>query len=190
MSHENCLNATDRRTFLQAGAVATASAMALNAQNALAQDVEPIKVAPVLPKRALGKTGVEITMLNQGAVRGSNLDRILRVAFASGIRTFDTAKVYGSEPNFKKWFEQAPEVRKQIFLVTKDMPRAPKEMIKMLDERLETLGTREPFENPWHCAKWRCLCHHLRRTDGRTGWNQHAQNPQGVLILVTSAGPV
>ena len=63
-------------------------------------------------------------MLDQGTVRRRRaLDRLLRLAFASGVRVFDTAKVYGSEPDFKKWFEQAPEVRKQIFLVTKDMPK-------------------------------------------------------------------
>jgi predicted aldo/keto reductase-like oxidoreductase len=131
-------NSTDRRTFLQAGALATASAVGL-ATSLKAQDA-PAKAQP-LPRRKRGKTGVEITLLDQGAVRGPSLDRILRLAFASGIRVFDTAKVYGSEPNFKKWFEQAPEVRKEIFLVTKDTPRTPSQMIGMLDERLETLGT-------------------------------------------------
>ena len=94
---------------------------------------------PVLPKRKLGKTGVEISMLEAGAVRSD--DRVLRIAFANGIRIFDTAKVYGTEPNFKKWFEQDPKVRKEIFLVTKDMPRTPKDMLKMVDERLAALGT-------------------------------------------------
>ena len=49
----------------------------------------------------------------------------MRLSFAGGVRVFDTAKVYGTEPLFKKWFEQAPEVRKQIFLVTKDMAAGP-----------------------------------------------------------------
>ena len=130
---------TDRRSFLQAGAVAAASALgargAANAQEAAAAPAETI------PKRVLGKTGVEVTMLDQGAIRGPSYDRILRVAYASGIRMFDTAKVYGTEPNLRRWFEQAPEVRKEIFLITKDMPKAPKELIGMLDERLEAIGT-------------------------------------------------
>ena len=58
----------------------------------------------------------------RGPSAAASLDRVLRLSFASGVRVFDTAKVYGTEPNFKKWFEQSPEVRKQIFLVTKDMP--------------------------------------------------------------------
>ena len=57
-----------------------------------------------MPKRVLGKTGVEITMLDQGSVRGPSLDAILRRSYAAGVRVFDTAKVYGSEPNLKKWF--------------------------------------------------------------------------------------
>ena len=54
---------------------------------------------------------------------------------------FDTAKVYGTEITFKKWFAQEPEVRKQIFLVTKDMPQALRDLLNMVDERLAALGT-------------------------------------------------
>jgi predicted aldo/keto reductase-like oxidoreductase len=128
---------TNRRVFLQAGALASAAAVSL-APGAQAQ--EPAVKAPTVPKRPLGKTGVEITMLDQGAAR-SDLDRILRFSFSQGVRVFDTAKVYRTEAAFKKWFEQAPDVRKQIFLVTKDMPKQPKDMLKMVDQRLEALGT-------------------------------------------------
>ena len=69
------------------------------------------------------------------------LERLLRLSYASGVRTFDTAKMYGTEPGFKRWFEQSPEVRKEIVLVTKDNPKAPKDMLAMLDRRLEALGT-------------------------------------------------
>lgn len=134
------LNRTDRRTFLQAGALATASAMSLSSA-AEAQQNDAVAKPPIVPRRKLGKTGVEITMVEQGAVRGPSLDSILRSAYANGIRTFDTAKVYGSEPNFKRWFKQMPEVRKEIFLVTKDSPKTPKELLTMVDERLAELGT-------------------------------------------------
>jgi aryl-alcohol dehydrogenase-like predicted oxidoreductase len=127
---------TDRRKFLQAGALATASAASLTPGLA-AQEL--VARSPVLPTRKLGKTGVEISMLEAGAVRSD--ERVLRIAYANGIRIFDTAKVYGTEKNFKKWFEQDPKVRKEIFLVTKDMPRTPKDMLRMVDERLVTLGT-------------------------------------------------
>ena len=133
-------NNTDRRTFLQVGAGALAAASAvgsasgLNAQEAAAKPTS-------LPRRALGKTGVEITILDQGAVRNGDLQQIFRFAFANGVRVFDTAKVYGTERDFKTWFEAQPEVRKQIFLVTKDMPKSPADMRKMVDQRLAALGT-------------------------------------------------
>jgi predicted aldo/keto reductase-like oxidoreductase len=140
MSHDQT-SSTDRRTFLQAGALATAAALGatgrVEAQDAAAK-------APVLPKRKLGKTDIEITMLEMGtgALRERGvLERLLRLSYASGVRTFDTARAYGTEPGFKRWFEQSPEVRKQIVLVTKDNPLAPKEMLAMLDRRLEALGT-------------------------------------------------
>ena len=135
-----------RRDFLHSASLATTAAVAAGHCNAQerAPAAEPAKAdAPAKPlaRRKLGKTGVEITMLNQGAVRGQGYDRILRFAYSQGVRTFDTAKVYGTEPQFKKWFEQSPEVRKEIFLVTKDMPKKASDMIQMLDQRLETLGT-------------------------------------------------
>ncbi len=73
----------------------------------------------MLPKRKLGRTGYEITMLEMGsgALRDrSVLDRLLRLSFAAGVRTFDTANLYGTEPGIKAWLEAAPEVRKQITL--------------------------------------------------------------------------
>lgn len=138
---------TDRRTFLQAGALTAAAAAGIvSAPRAQAQDQDPQEGAQKekpkpLPRRVLGKTGVEVTLLDQGAVRGPAMDRILRQAYASGIRMFDTAKAYGTEPNLKRWFEQAPEVRKEIFLITKDMPKAADQIPKMVDERLQALGT-------------------------------------------------
>jgi predicted aldo/keto reductase-like oxidoreductase len=139
MAHDETVS-TDRRTFLQAGALATASALSLaSGQHAQAQDA-PAK-APDLPTRTLGRTGVKVTILEQGAVRSESLDRLFRFSFGSGMRVFDTAKVYGTEPAFKKWFDQEPTVRKQIFLVTKDMPKRPSDMLKMVDERLAALGT-------------------------------------------------
>ncbi|MFO0909700.1 MAG: aldo/keto reductase [Isosphaeraceae bacterium] len=135
---------SNRRTFLQAGAATTAGAIGIGSQSAAhaqAQAQPGAGRSPVIPTRKLGKTGVEVTMLDQGAVLRMSNDRLLRMSFAAGVRMFDTAEVYKTEVDFKKWFEREPEVRKQIFLVTKDMPRAPRDLIGMLDRRLETLGT-------------------------------------------------
>jgi predicted aldo/keto reductase-like oxidoreductase len=136
MSHDET-QSTDRRKFLQAGAVASAAALSL-AHGVSAQDAAK---APTIPRRRLGKTGVDITMLEQGSIRGESFDRIIRVAYERGVRVFDTARVYGTEPSLKKWFEQKPEVRKEIFLVTKDNPKKPADMLGQLDKRLAALGT-------------------------------------------------
>ena len=128
---------TDRRSFLQAGAVAAAAIGTAHAVDAQ----EKSSPRPELPRRTLGKTGVAVTMLEQGTVLGPGFDRIMRLSYAGGVRVFDTARVYRSEPLFKRWFAQAPAVRKQIFLVTKDMVRRPSQMLTKVDERLAALGT-------------------------------------------------
>jgi uncharacterized protein len=140
MNQDREADRTDRRAFLQAGALATATAIRLN-PGASAQDAPVVKSPAVVPRRTLGKTGVEITMLDQGAIRGPSLDSVLRHSYSQGVRVFDTAKVYGSEPNFKKWFAQSPEVRKEIFLVTKDELRSASQMVASVDQRLAACGT-------------------------------------------------
>jgi aryl-alcohol dehydrogenase-like predicted oxidoreductase len=131
---------SDRRSFLQAGALAVASSSALGTTpGAQAKDVgsKPI----VLPMRPLGKTGVAITILDQGTGKGPDVDRLLRFAFARGVRAFDTSETYHSEAAFKRWFAQDSAVRKQIFLVTKDSPKTPAELMGKLDRRLAALGS-------------------------------------------------
>src|SRR3954452_14720502 len=125
-----------RRDFLQTGAVATATALTMaSGSQAAPQSAKP----PIIPRRPLGKTGVDVTILNLGTWQSTGLDRLLRFAYASGIRYFDTADCYGSEPAIARWLKQTPEVRKEIFLVTKDHPKTPRELIANLDERLAAL---------------------------------------------------
>jgi len=132
--HSDC--AVDRRGFLQTGAIATASALTMATTSHAAPDTA--KTA-MLPRRTLGKTGAEVTILNLGTWQSPGLDRLLRFAYASGIRYFDTADCYGSEPAIARWLQQTPEIRKQIFLVTKDHPNTPRQLIAQLDERLAAL---------------------------------------------------
>jgi aryl-alcohol dehydrogenase-like predicted oxidoreductase len=132
----------NRRGFLGTGtgALAVASAVGMGHATA-AQSGSKTTQSAILPKRMLGKTGVEVSMLNLGTWKSVGLDRILRFSFSNGIRYIDTAKSYGSEPAIGRWFQAMPEVRKQIFLVTKDHPRTPKLLQKQLDERLRDLQT-------------------------------------------------
>jgi predicted aldo/keto reductase-like oxidoreductase len=137
--HEHSYPEVNRRGFLQSGTITAASALTLASTGSQAAP-EPAK-KPVIPRRPLGKTGVDVTMLNLGTWRSPGTDRLLRFAYANGVRYYDTADCYGSEPAIARWLMAMPEVRKEIFLVTKDHPRAPQELIPMLDERLAALKT-------------------------------------------------
>jgi predicted aldo/keto reductase-like oxidoreductase len=128
-----------RRGFLQAGALASAAALSLGSPSL---GDEPNASKSTLPTRKLGKTGVDVTILNHGTWQAPGaLDRMLRTSYASGVRYFDTAKSYRTEPGVARWLQAMPEVRKHIFLATKDSPRTPSQMMGMLDERLATLKT-------------------------------------------------
>ncbi len=120
--------------------MSTAAAVGV-AEIAVSQEPAAEKAPPAVPRRILSKTGVEITMLDQRAIRGPSLDNVLRFSDSQGVRAFDTAKAYGSEPNFKKWFAQMPEVRKEVFLVTKDELKSASQMVASVDERLAACGT-------------------------------------------------
>jgi aryl-alcohol dehydrogenase-like predicted oxidoreductase len=140
MAHDD-MPPSDRRTFLQAGALVAASAASLT-PSATAQEAPPALPA-TLPKRPLGKTGTEITLLDIGTGRGRGVGRLLRYAYAQGIRAFDTSAAYQSEPDFKAWFQQEPAVRKELFIVTKEheAPNIASQLRRMIDERCTAMGT-------------------------------------------------
>jgi aryl-alcohol dehydrogenase-like predicted oxidoreductase len=127
----------DRRGFLETGAGALAAAALATGQPAAADPAH----AAALPKRPLGRTGVKVSMLNLGTWMSPGGERLLRFAWANGIRYFDTAKSYGSEPMIARWLAGAPAARKGLFLVTKDQPDTPAQLFWQLDERLEALQT-------------------------------------------------
>lgn len=133
----------DRRMFLQAGVAATAATTGLAAGNAAAQEPKVGQFKSVLPKRMLGKTGVEVTLLNHGTVgEPAGLNRLLRTAYLEGIRYFDTADSYrNSERVIGDWLTAMPEIRKTIFLATKSHVRTQSDMLDKLDQRLAALKT-------------------------------------------------
>jgi uncharacterized protein len=139
---DNDRSQVDRREFLQAGAAVTAaSALTLGAgSTASAQD----KAKPLSTRKLGTKTGVEVSMLTVGTGAWRSLggasDRLLRTAYANGIRYIDTAKAYGTEPAVARFFKAVPEAKKEMFVVTKDIPnKSPKELIEKLDQRLAAL---------------------------------------------------
>ncbi len=131
----------NRRGFLGTGAAALAVASSSGDSLAAAQQAPGTTQPAVLPKRTLGRTGVEVTILTLGTWQSPALDRLMRSAWNSGIRYFDSAHGYGSEPGIARWLQSVPGARKELFLVTKDHVKTPRELIKQLDERLATLKT-------------------------------------------------
>jgi uncharacterized protein len=140
--NESHSRSVDRRAFLQAGMAATAATTGLVA-GAAAQEPKSGNPKSVLTTRRLGKTGVEVTLLNHGTVgEPAGLGRLLRVAYLEGVRYFDTAEGYkNSEKVIGEWLTAAPEVRKTIFLATKSHVGTPSDMFKKLDQRLANLKT-------------------------------------------------
>ena len=78
----------DRRGFLQAIATAIAPALRM-ASESYAAPVSATK--PTMPRRPLGKTGVDVTILTLGTWKSPGLDRLHRLADAFGVLSIDTA---------------------------------------------------------------------------------------------------
>ena len=141
---------SSRRQFLKTTLtlpVALAAAPAVVTQNALAADApaSPGASAP-LPKRQLGKSGPQVTMLCMGGMMGALSPDYIDIAWSMGIRYFDTADCYlggNSEKIFGAWLAKYPERRKEIFLVSKDHPhKGPAQLLEMIDRRLAACGTK------------------------------------------------
>lgn len=130
-----------RRDFLRAGAAATAAAAAVPA---LGDDkkTDAKEKIELVPTRKLGKSGVEVSIISQGATFELP-ERHLNMMHSLGVRYIDTAKGYlhgKSEQSIAAWFEKTGH-RKEYTLVTKDQPRSPAQFTQMLGERLEALKT-------------------------------------------------
>src|SRR5512139_1960271 len=98
-----------------------------------------------MPKRKLGKTGAEVSILCLGGMFDTvNNQLLLRQARNWGVTYWDTAEGYGngmSEEGFGRFFQRNPEARKEIFLVTKCRPSSPENMTASLEKSLQKLST-------------------------------------------------
>ncbi|MCE5336060.1 MAG: aldo/keto reductase [Desulfobacteraceae bacterium] len=132
-----------RRGFMKALGIAGIASTGLNTGKALAQ--EAAGKAPSLPKRKLGKTGVEVSILSLGGMFDTlNNQLLLRQAHNWGVTYWDTAEGYGngmSEDGFGRYFTRNPAARKDIFLVTKFRQGTAEAMTENLDKALKRLCT-------------------------------------------------
>ena len=117
-----------RRDFVKTVGLAGLAVAGAGATAALAAPEQLAGAAPaaVMPKRKLGKTGVEVSILNLGGMFDTiNNQLLLKQAMKWGVTMWDTAESYGnglSEEGMGRFFARNPEARKEIFLVTKLVP--------------------------------------------------------------------
>ncbi len=99
---------------------------------------------PQVPKRKLGKTGVEVSCLGLGTNKLDN-QIILRRAIDMGVTCWDTAHSYvggNSEREIGKLLSKSPELRKKLFLITKaSFAKTIEQKEKYLHESLERMNT-------------------------------------------------
>jgi len=138
-------NKIDRRNFLKTvGATglgsffASAKATAGPSQSD-AEGKEQKAKLPQVPKRKLGKTGVNVPYLSFGTLRVDTENQILlRRTLQSGVNYWDTAYNYSggnSELGIGKFLAKNPEVRKKLFIVTK---ASGARTVADIEERLQT----------------------------------------------------
>ena len=108
---------------------------------AFAAEEKPEAGGAAMPRRTLGKTGLEVSILNLGGMFDTvNNQLLLKQALGWGINFWDTAEAYGnglSEEGFGRFFARNPEARGQIVLTTKLTPKGGN-----FDERLDAALAR------------------------------------------------
>jgi uncharacterized protein len=139
----------NRRNFLKAaglvGAGSVIAAAKVNAADANGPNV-PAAQPPIqkVPKRKLGKTGVEVPVLSLGFGRPGE-QAILRQSLDWGVNYWDTSLAAGngtSEQSIGEFIAKNSDRRKDIFLVTKEnKSKTPDDLEKCLQTSLKQLNT-------------------------------------------------
>ncbi len=110
-----------------------------------AEPEEPVDDGTV-PKRLLGRTGVEVSIIGLGgsfliseANRAENAEMLIEKAVEAGINYIDTAPSYGaSEVNIGKVM---PRLRNKVFLATKTIDRTYDGTMRLFEQSLKRLQT-------------------------------------------------
>jgi len=136
-----------RRDFVKTVGLAGIAVAGAGVPGALAAPETPAAAAPAgtTPKRKLGKTGVEVSILNLGGMFDTiNNQLLLKQALKWGVTFWDTAESYGnglSEEGMGRFFARNPEARKEIFLVTKVHQPKGDDLTERLNKSLKRLQT-------------------------------------------------
>ena len=122
-------NKLNRRNFLKTiGAAGVGSILAsantkADNNDTNTPDQKPLPTLPQVPKRPLGKTGVQVPCLSMGGTVNLLENQImLRKSLEWGIALWDTSDSYeggNSELGIGKYLQDNPQARKDLFIVTK-----------------------------------------------------------------------
>lgn len=132
----------NRREFVKQAAVVVASAAGARGQQA-----SPVK--SVIPRRPLGKTGVEVPVLILGGVvamkqaptMSFHPAQLADAALDAGITYFDTAASYGDGQSESNYGEVLATRRKEVFLATKTGSRSYDDALRSVEASLKRLRT-------------------------------------------------
>ena len=136
----------DRREFL---ATVTAVGGLSSARFAPGQEHPAEAAALPIPRRRVGRTGVEVTVLGLGGVAGmsrkpsADFDpaRLAEAALDAGITYFDTAPAYGGGQSEKNYGQVIARRRDGVFLATKTDQRTYDGAMRQVESSLKRLQT-------------------------------------------------
>ena len=136
----------DRRTFFSA--LAATSGLACAGLGCGAEQQPKAPAAP-LPRRRLGRTGVDVTALALGGVAGmkeapsAKFDpaALANAALDAGITYFDTAAAYNNGQSERNYGEVLARRRNEVFLATKTGQRTYDGALRDLEASLKRLRT-------------------------------------------------
>jgi len=143
-------NRIDRRSFLKTAGIAGVGSVLAGTKAGGADANEP-NAAPApqmpvqkVPRRKLGKTGVEVPILSLGFGRPGD-SVVLRQALDWGVNHWDTslsAANGASEQSIGDFIAKNPDLRKEMFIVTKEAnSKTPDDVEKCLQTSLKRLNT-------------------------------------------------
>jgi uncharacterized protein len=143
MSHDE--KPQSRRSFLKTVGAVGAGSLLAGAGQSLGAASPALAAGGRVPRRPFGKTGVEVATLSLGGTMDMRTNQLLMAqSLKLGVNYWDTAESYRgghSESGMGKFLGKHPEVRKDIFLVSKTNSFKPKGMSRALDQSLERLQT-------------------------------------------------
>jgi aryl-alcohol dehydrogenase-like predicted oxidoreductase len=139
----------NRRQFLAAAATIATGAMYTRPVSGAGSDKPTESEASAMPKRILGNTGVNVSVLALGGVIGMQLPpskdhdpaAIAEAALDLGITYFDTAPSYNNGQSESNYGEVLARRRKEVFLACKTGDRSYDDTMQSVEQSLKRLRT-------------------------------------------------